>query len=159
MLLRNGMLRGLHSNAANKSDERPLYTVTASDHDGHLERWTWSTATGTADRSVPTISWRAIRRSTSVCRPEGIEMTNQLNSVFLYPGKRLDCHRGSSISCQITGRTSKYSTGRQAAHDYPLVTTQQRTTIGQVRSSAGLFRYADLQDVLCLMVVINQMPS
>lgn len=36
VLPRNGSMRGLHSNAAYDPDERPLHTVTASNHDGHV---------------------------------------------------------------------------------------------------------------------------
>lgn len=86
MLPRNSALRGLHSNAANRSDERPRYTVTASNHDGHLERRTWSTATGAAVRSVPTSSRRAIRRSTSVCR-RGCRDDRSTELGFRVPGQ------------------------------------------------------------------------
>ncbi|WP_152420501.1 DNA cytosine methyltransferase [Halococcus thailandensis] len=36
VLPRNGAYRGLHSNATYEPDERPLHTVTAKNHDGHL---------------------------------------------------------------------------------------------------------------------------
>lgn len=36
VLPRNGAYRGLHSNATYDPDERPLHTVTAQNHDGHL---------------------------------------------------------------------------------------------------------------------------
>jgi DNA (cytosine-5)-methyltransferase 1 len=36
VLPRNGAFRGLHSNATYAPDEKPLHTVTASNHDGHL---------------------------------------------------------------------------------------------------------------------------
>ena len=36
VLPRNGAFRGLHSNPTYQPDERPLHTITASNHDGHL---------------------------------------------------------------------------------------------------------------------------
>nr|WP_263623715.1 DNA cytosine methyltransferase [Saliphagus infecundisoli] len=36
VLPRNGAFRGLHSNSTYEPDERPLHTVTAKNHDGHL---------------------------------------------------------------------------------------------------------------------------
>ncbi|MBX0323859.1 DNA (cytosine-5-)-methyltransferase [Halomicroarcula sp. F13] len=36
VLPRNGAFRGLHSNATYEADDRPLHTVTAKNHDGHL---------------------------------------------------------------------------------------------------------------------------
>jgi len=36
VLPRNGAFRGLHSNSTYKPDDRPLHTVTAKNHDGHL---------------------------------------------------------------------------------------------------------------------------
>lgn len=77
VLPRNGYHRGLHSNPAYDPTERPLHTVTAKNHDGHLvtpylvpfygEREGQSPRTHTLDVPLPTVP--ASKSPAGVCRP------------------------------------------------------------------------------------------
>lgn len=58
---RNGPQRGLHSNATYEPDERPLHTVTASNHDGHLVtpflvEYYGNSDTASVDDPLPTVT-------------------------------------------------------------------------------------------------------
>jgi DNA (cytosine-5)-methyltransferase 1 len=58
---RNGAYRGLHSNPLYPPEERPLHTVTAKNHDGHLTtpsliRYSHGGATLDLDEPIPTIA-------------------------------------------------------------------------------------------------------
>lgn len=69
---RNGPRRGLHSNATYEPDDRPLHTVTASNHDGHLVspflvEYYGNSDTASIDDPLPTVTTKDRH---ALCVPE-----------------------------------------------------------------------------------------
>ena len=85
VLPRNGYHRGLHSNPAYDPTERPLHTVTAKTHDGHLVRPYLvpfygerdGQAPRTHDPDVPLPTVPASKSPAGVCRPYLIQYNGQ----------------------------------------------------------------------------------
>jgi DNA (cytosine-5)-methyltransferase 1 len=64
VLPRNGYHRGLHSNPAYDPDDRPMHTVTAQNHDGHLVspylvKYYGNSGSASVDDPLPTITTKA----------------------------------------------------------------------------------------------------
>jgi len=92
VLPRNGAFRGIHSNATYKPDERPLHTVTAKNHDGHLVspflvEYYGNSDTESVESPLPTVTTKDRH---ALCVPAMYPWGLDLRYRMLQPGELAD---------------------------------------------------------------------
>ncbi|MDL0127093.1 DNA (cytosine-5-)-methyltransferase [Halobacterium salinarum] len=144
---RNGPQRGLHSNATYEPDDRPLHTVTASNHDGHLVspflvEYYGNSDTADVEEPLPTVTTKDRH---ALCVPDLYPWGLDLRYRMLQP-RELAAAQGFPEDYEFAGETKAARTA-QIGNAVPVNLAKALVTEALTGDEPSLRTYAGDQEV------------